>query len=58
MTELRENEGDERRRGCRATGRRIDFSLNAGMSLRGEKGRGLVGAKAAPVLLLGAPLAP
>lgn len=49
MSERRENE-EER---CRATGKRIDFSLNAGMILRGGEGRGLVVGKAPPVFSSG-----
>lgn len=42
MTEGRESEGDERRRrrgGAEREQEWIDFSLNAGMSLRGGEGR-------------------
>lgn len=46
-------EEEEEEEGHRATGKRIDFSLNGGMSLRGEEGRGLVGGTAPPVFSSG-----
>lgn len=45
--------GESEEERCRGTSKRIDFSLNAGINLRGWEGRGLVGGKALPVVSSG-----